>query len=269
MKIAISNLAWNLKDNDSISKILLKNNIKYIEIATTKIWPKPKSTNKEVLSAYKMEWKKKGVDIISLQSLMYDQPNLQLFNQSKLIIQHLKAKILMAKTLGAKRLVFGAPKSRNLGSLTKIQAIETSISIFKDIGDFAAQNGVIFCIEPNPRIYGNDFIINSDEGAQLVNQVNSKGFGLHLDIAAMFLENENIIEQIKKHQSKIKHFHLSAPYLKKIDLNSKQIPYIECLKYLKLSGYNEGMTIEVVAQENNQHISQIDELLKLIQSVLS
>lgn len=87
--------------------------------------------------------------------------------------------------LDAKVLVFGAPKNIKTGGLKLRTNLGNSWKFFHRIGEFAANLGIVFWIEPNPKVYDCDFITDSRYGFELVNKVNSAGFGLHLDTAAM------------------------------------------------------------------------------------
>lgn len=66
MKIAISNIAWQLKEEESIAHIMQDLNIKGVEIAPTKRWNQPLSATDDEIKSYRNFWASKNMEIISL-----------------------------------------------------------------------------------------------------------------------------------------------------------------------------------------------------------
>ena len=133
------------------------------------------------------------------------------------------------------------------------------IDFMKKIGDYAFSKNIIIAIEPNAKIYGCNFITNSDEGYEIVKKINSNGVKLHLDIGCMYLEKENIHEKLKKYINDIYHIHFSAPHLDNL-FNCKDINYSNTLDYLIEIGYANYVTIELL----NKSIMDINRNIQLL-----
>ena len=53
MKIAISNIAWQIEEEPAIANLLQQLNIKGVEIAPTKIWQNPLTTTDAEIKKYR------------------------------------------------------------------------------------------------------------------------------------------------------------------------------------------------------------------------
>jgi D-psicose/D-tagatose/L-ribulose 3-epimerase len=215
-KLAISNIAWEKQDEAEIFSILKKHNVSGIEIAPTKLWPNWEGATSEAAKNYAKMLANEGFTIPSLQALLFGKPELLVFgdaNAQNALIQHISYVAELAAALGAKILVFGSPKNRDRGMLSKEDAFTQAITIFNRLGEECAKQDVILCIEPNPPQYGCNFITNVVEAIKLVKAVDSNGFGLHLDAAGMQLAGDDGAVEIGKAGALIKHFHASEPEL--------------------------------------------------------
>jgi len=215
-RLAISSLAWKPEQDSEVAEILKRQKISAIELAPTKLWPDlTKAPAAEVL-AYRQLWEKAGFEIVALQSLVFGRPDLLIFGPEenrRQFIDYLKIVIDLGVSLGARNLVFGSPKNRTAGSLSEGEALEIAVPFFRELGDYAAEKKICLCVEPNAREYACDFIWNAQQGLQLVAAVDSEGFGLHLDLACMQMEQENLDEVAVKTAAQVRHFHISRPQL--------------------------------------------------------
>jgi sugar phosphate isomerase/epimerase len=219
MKLAISNLAWDASHDSAVAALMQSHGVTGVELAPTKIWDEPLDASNSEIGEYVNFWSDFGIRIVSLQSLLFNKPDLQLFlsDESRLEMQRYLAGIIeLASKLGAQILVFGSPKNRTRGDLDSATAEKIAVPFFRAIGEVAQQCGVIFCIEPNPVEYGCDWITTSTEGARLVESVRSPGFGLHLDAAGMTLSGEDPATAIPLAIKATRHFHISEPNLKPV-----------------------------------------------------
>ena len=218
MKLAISNIAWDVSENDHIKDILLELNVHAIEIAPTKFWDNPLAATEASIQQHKSYWNDSNIEIIAMQSMLFNQPNLTIFDSTEAsnnTLTYLEKIIELGAALGVKAFVFGSPKNRQVGQLTP-EKYEHAVHFFTRLGEIALKNDTTFCIEPNPAIYNCDFINNTKEAVELIQKVNHPGFQLHLDAAALLLNEENIEEAITLAAPYLKHFHISEPYLNEI-----------------------------------------------------
>ncbi|MFW5437711.1 sugar phosphate isomerase/epimerase family protein [Paenibacillus apiarius] len=265
MNLSISNIAWDPSEDSDILRVLNDYKVRGIEIAPTKVWNKPVDCSLQQANQYKQYWLEKNIGIVAMQSLLFGQNNLHLFReeQSRQEMKNYLFRIIeLAGKLGAKALVFGSPKNRVAGDLNKVEQFNIAVPFFNELGEFSAKNNVQLCIEPNPVQYGCDFIMNSSEGLELVREVGSKGFRLHLDAAGMFLAEENISIALEKCFPYLTHFHISEPYLELI--GSSQVQHHLISGKLKSLGYNKWISIEM---KNNLKLSNVESVKSALQFV--
>jgi sugar phosphate isomerase/epimerase len=263
MKIAISNIAWQIEEEATIAQIMQDMGIKGVEIAPTKIWQSPLSATDQEIKDYRNFWQSKGIEIVSMQALLFGRPDLTIFaskSQREATINYLSAIIEIGSKLGVNVLVFGSPKNRTIGDIPFSEAEEIAIDFFSQVGDIAAKYGMMFCIEPNPKAYNCDFIVNSRQGFDLVNKANHQGFGLHLDAAGMTLSEEKIKPALSYGISRLCHFHISEPYLAQVgDGKVDHQAFGETLKSLNYSGWK---SIEMRAQDPKNNTEYVIKALK-------
>lgn len=260
MKIAVSNIAWQLAEEESIAQIMQALEIKGVEIAPTKVWRSPLSVTSNEIDEYKHFWQSRNIEIVALQALLFGRPDLTIFEDTQTrrsTLTYLIDTIELGSKLGAKVLVFGAPKNRKVGNLNRQEIDDISINFFHEIGKVAVKWGINFCIEPNPQVYECDFITDSYQGFELVNKVNSDGFKLHLDTASMTLSNESIQTALKQSFSKLCHFHISEPLLAPLGENNvNHSVFGETLATLNYQGWT---SVEMKAQHpacNSLNVSE-------------
>lgn len=225
MQIAISNLAWDVKQDSRVATLLQKLSIRHIELAPTKIWTDPSQVTESAAQAYRAFWNSNGVEILALQSLLFGRPDLALFANDEVrsdLMGYLTMQFRLAQWLGATRLVFGSPKNRLRGKMPIDEANKVAADFFHRAGEAAKKHGVQLCIEPNAPAYGCDFITTAEEGARVVDLSRSPNVKLHLDWACMELAGDSPDGCLKKYGASLGHFHLSSPKLASIDQRSEK-----------------------------------------------
>ncbi|NEO54789.1 MAG: TIM barrel protein [Okeania sp. SIO3B5] len=264
MKIAISNLAWLNKEEDLIADILPQFQVQGIDIALTKIWQNPLAVSLSEIKAYRSFWQNRGISLIAMQSLLYGRSELTLFessSQREAMFNYLSKLIEIGHHLGIKILVFGSPKQRKRGNLSPEIVEEIALSFFARIGEVVQQYDMTFCIEPNPTVYGCDFITKSQEGYELVCRVNHQGFGLHLDAAGMTLSQDSIESALTMALPKLCHFHISEPQLKVI--GEGEVNHQLLAQTLKRLHYQGWTSIEMLAQSDFDNSQNVIKALKI------
>ncbi len=222
MRLAVSNIAWPAGQNEVAARILRDEQVEGVEIAPTKVWPRPLETTPAEWSTHREFWESRGLLISSLQALLFGRSDLLFFGDSpnrSNTLEYLKKMIELAAALGAGPLVFGSPKNRLIGALSRTEADSIAVPFFRKLGEHAERFGTIFCIEPNPVQYGCDYIRNAVEGLDLVSRVDHPGFGLHLDTAGMVLAEDDLASTFEQAacSGHWNHFHISEPHLAPIN----------------------------------------------------
>ncbi|MCB0359361.1 MAG: TIM barrel protein, partial [Bdellovibrionales bacterium] len=151
-RVAISNLAWDLDEDPEIRQALHSLGVRGVEIAPSKIWEHPLAVSPDEVKQYREYWAEADIAIVSLQSLCFGRPDLQLFEsetQRSALLDHLVGMCELAVALGAEHLVYGSPKQRVRGDLRLADAESIAVDFFASLGERAESLGVIVCFEPN------------------------------------------------------------------------------------------------------------------------
>jgi D-psicose/D-tagatose/L-ribulose 3-epimerase len=268
MKITISNIAWQMEEEKAIADVMQEMEIKGVEIAPTKVWSSPFSATDSDIKKYKQFWESKNIQIVAMQSLLFGRPDLTIFDspaKRKETFDCLVGMIHLGGRLGAKVLVFGSPKNRNVRDLPEAEINGIAVPFFHELGQVALEHDLTFCIEPNPAAYGCDFITTSRQGLDLVHKVNSKGFGLHLDAAGMTLSQETIESSIKNAIPEIRHFHVNEVNLAR--LGAGTVNHNKFASILKEVNYENWISIEMRASVEGKNIDQARTSLSHIISI--
>lgn len=272
MRLAISNIAWRADEEPQVARLLTAMGVDAVELAPGRAVADPANATEAQAVARRDWWAAQGVQVVALQALLFGQTGLALFEADAArhaMARHLHKILQLAAWLGARRLVFGSPGQRKRGAMPHEQAMEIATAFFRDLGQRAADLGVQLCIEPNPPHYGCDFVTTSVQGRELVQRVDSPGFGLHLDAAGIALAGEDPSQAVRgAGVESIRHFHLSAPDLGHVD-RSCGIDYARLLGTLRDLGYPGYVSIEMRQREGTANLPFVAESLGFIAGLLA
>jgi D-psicose/D-tagatose/L-ribulose 3-epimerase len=216
MKLAISNIAWQVEEEKHILPLLAKYGIQGIEIAPTKYWPDMTFATRSEISGLKTRLNNAGFEIPAGQALLFGHPELVIFHDNetrKRTKEYLVKASILCSDLGIHNLVFGSPKNRQRGEVPYKSAFDIATDFFRQVAEKIASYDITLCIEPNPSEYGCDFILTANEALEIVKQVNHPHFQLHLDSSALFLNREDPTVIIPQCIPYLRHFHISEPFL--------------------------------------------------------
>ena len=257
MKLSISNIAWNNSEEEYIASLMQQIGIKGIEIAPSKILPNfAKLKNVDIIK-YKDFWQNKGVEIVAMQSLLYGHPEMKIFYDKTTrenTLEHLKLCVDIGEKLGAKALVFGSPKNRYIPD-NSIDFEDTAIEFFDLIGTYCYEKGIVFCMEPNPKEYGANFICNTEEALDFVKTVNNEGLKMNIDTGTIIANNEDYKRFLKEALAYAGHIHISEPFLNPIDPN--RIIYKELADILRRFNYSKNISIEMKPLSENDNAENV------------
>lgn len=216
MKIALSNIAWDPADDEAVAALMRRHGASGIEIAPTKIWPRPLEASPDSIEACRQAWADRGFAVAALQSILFGRPDLTLFGsaESRLAMaEYLEGILTLAARLGAGAVVFGSPKNRIAGALSKRQADDIALPFFARMAEAAHSRGVAFCLEPNPAVYACDYVRTVAEALAVIRQVDHPGLRLNLDTGIMHLNGEPVEATVAEALPATGHIHLSEPQL--------------------------------------------------------
>lgn len=133
MRISISNLAWDVKEDLEVANLLNLFNVDAIDIAPGKYFPDPVIATVSDILAVKEWWQERGIEIIGMQALLFGTTGLNVFGSKdvqKNLLDHLAAVCRIGAGLGATRLVFGSPKNRNCSGFVSKSGAEYITGVF-------------------------------------------------------------------------------------------------------------------------------------------
>jgi len=215
IRLSVSNIAWQQNELEDHLELLMELGCDGVEIAPSCIWKEPVDVSDNEIEELKTLVTKYNLVIPAFHALLFTRPELYLFGEKtirKQVVLYLKALIRLAGKLSVKVLVYGSPASRRVAEKSYDRCYEIALEVFKELGAEAERNNVVFCIEPlGPS--ENDFIQTAEEGYQIVRDVDSPHFGLHLDVKAMIDNGENFEVVLNRYGAILKHFHVSDPGL--------------------------------------------------------
>ena len=268
MRISISNLAWDVKEDLEVANLLNLFNVDAIDIAPGKYFPEPASASIADIHAVKDWWQERGIDIIGMQALLFGTTGLNVFGSEsiqKKLLDHLAAVCRIGAGLGASRLVFGSPKNRDCSGLSVSQVQEISRLFFRQLGDIAADYGVIVCLEPNPSVYGANFMTTSLETCNVVNDIDHPAIKMQLDTGAVIINQEDISAIVTQVKDVIGHVHISEAQLAPPGDTYSYHANIAAAITSQLPAH--PATIEMLATKNEPHLVSIRRALQLVTSL--
>lgn len=271
MELTVSNIAWTNNEEAAVAEKLRELGVKRVEIAPTKTWQDPTSVSAEDARRYVEWWQGYGIEVSAFQSMLFTRPDLKVFESQEMreeMIDYMTSFLELAGTMGAKKLVFGSPKNRQMGELELEKANEIARELFARLGGIAAANNVVLCLEPNAPQYNCDFITTASEGAALVKSVDSDGFRLHLDTACMALAGDNIGKSIRENADILEHFHVSAPMLDQVE-DREDVDYRAAADALHDINYDKLVSIEMRPGEEGTNVERVEKAVTFVKSTFS
>ena len=262
MKLAISNLAWDVSEDNNVLKLLNKYNIKAIDIVPAKYFPDLTKAKQTDIEKVKLWWSERGIEITGMQALMFGTVDLNVFGDSKVqnsMLEHLTVICRVGSGLGATRLVFGSPKSRNYTGLSDEQALSKAVTFFRLLGDIALKQRVVICLEPNPTCYGSNFMTTSKETEKVVRSIAHPAIRMQLDIGALTINNESIEKVLSDCSDLIGHVHLSEPNL--VTLGDLDTAHEFIHKVMAKLIPNQLASIEMLATKEESQLVSIERAL--------
>ena len=238
MKLAVSNLAWDKKDNEYIFKILNKLGINRIETVLSKIDNWSILNNNSILD-FKLLLNKYGIRTQSVQSLFF---NIEYkLDDEKSIISHFIRIIEYSKMLGINILVFGSP------NLRKLKDKESLTNILKYLDKVLDDTSIEISIEPNSKVYRGEFFFSINEIISYIEENNFKNIKTMIDTHNLILEGYDPNLEILNNFKYINHIHISEAGLSVI----KDIKFHDSFsKTIKEVNYSGIVTYEVIKSDD-------------------
>lgn len=258
MRLAISNIAWDVAEDAEVAALLKSLSIGAIDIAPGKYFPNPQSASVAQAREVKDWWASHGIEITGMQSLLFGTTGLNVFGAAPVqdaLFDRLLAVFKIAETLGASRLVFGSPRNRDRTGLSDAEAAAIAVPFFKRVGEAASDHGIFLCLEPNPVKYGANFMTTSLETLSIVRQVDHPAVGMQFDTGALCINREDPMDILRSAAPFIGHVHASEPDL--VPLGDGGTDHSSMREALAHYLPESLVSVEMVATNDEPHIESI------------
>lgn len=267
MRIAISNLAWNVSDDEKIVSLLNTYGIDAIDIAPGKYFPDFKTASASEISRVRGWWDDRGIAITGMQALLFGTTGLNMFGSADVqavMLDHFNDICRIGAGLGATKLVFGSPKNRDRSALSDKQTQNIAVTFLRRLGDIADRHGVMICLEPNPPCYGANFMTNSAETAMIVIEASHPAIRMQLDTGAMTINGEDPCQVVKEYGALIGHVHASEPDL--VVLGDGKTNHGVVADALRKFLPDQIISIEMLPAKNENNLVAIERALSVANS---
>lgn len=225
MRISVSNIAWDIAEEDAIAGQLSELGIDRVDIAPGKYFPEPAATTAAELAAVARLWADRGFAIEGMQALLFGTSGLNLFDDpDDVMLDRLAAICRIGGGVGARALTFGSPRQRDRLDLSDEATLAAAVRFFGRLADHAANAGVIVCLEPNPAAYGCNFMVGTLEARDVVVAVGHPAIRLQLDTGALAMNAEDPASTIAAVAPWVGHIHASEPQLAVLNADSATHP---------------------------------------------
>jgi sugar phosphate isomerase/epimerase len=264
VRVAISNLAWDVAEDEAVATQLARHRVDAVDLAPGKYFPDPPNARVEDISRVRQWWKARGIEITGLQALLFGTSGLNLFGPPEsraAMLDRLRAICRIGEHLGARWLVFGSPKNRDRSGLADAEVEPHAVAFFRDLGAIAGSHGVCICLEPNPARYGCNFMTTTAETAGIVRTVGHPAIRLQLDAGALTLNGEDAERIVASHADIIGHVHASEPDLVPLGLGTTD--HGRVAGALRRHAPDRVVSIEMLPAKDEPHGAAIERALAL------
>lgn len=262
MKISVSNIAWDVIEDDAVADLLAEFRVDAIDVAHSKYFANPLSAKEDEIRRVRAKWESRRISIVGMQALMYGTQGLNLFSDRenrRAMLAHLDAVCRIGNGLGARYLVFGSPRNRDRTGLEDARAHEISTAFFRDLGDIAQAHDVTICLEPNPQSYGANFMTTSREAAAVVTAVGHPAIRMQWDTGTALINSEEPESAISGCFDVVSHVHISSPQLAPV--GDGDYDHASLAHAMAQHLHDKYWTIEMLATADEPHLSAIHRAL--------
>ncbi len=243
----MSNIAWPREAHDRAVDLLCELGVEGLEIAPLNVfsdWSPGIYTQAARLRERLVE---RGLSVPALQGWLFGVDGCALFRGDaarEAMVAHCRKVARLAGVLGAGACVYGAPRSRDPGDLTRTQAWDEAVSFLKQVGPIFAAEGSALAFEANAQRYGCRFVTTTSEAVALVREADTAGIGVQIDTGTIFLEDHDpgVLMQAAPYAV---HMHVSEPDL--APTGTSGVDHRPVAASLERSSYSGWISIEMRA----------------------
>lgn len=264
MKHAVSNIALTAYRHEKELVQLGEMGVRGIEVAPSRIWENTwHGLEAGQVSTYRRQIEAAGLEVVGLHSLLFDQPELELFadqdRRDNLLsfFVHLSA---VCRDLGGRTLIWGGGRRR--GKVSSDDAVDQAIEFFTVLGDRIDRHGTCFCIEPlGPN--DTDFIRTVAESRDIVKAVDRPSLGIQIDAKALVANEEMVLETFRAVAGDLVHYHANEPGFDRLGA-SGTVDHAAAGSYLRDIGYDGYVSIEQKMVDPENPLAAIEKSVSLL-----
>lgn len=264
MKYAVSNIALPAYQHTSELGRLQALGLQGLEIAPSRIWEDTWSgLTAGQISAYRRQIETAGLEVVGLHSLLFDQPELELFGSAAghddllAFFVHLSE---VCRDLGGKSLIWGGGRRR--GEVTNADAESRTIDFFDSLADRIDSHGTCYCIEPlGPT--DTDFIHSVFDSKRIVDAVDRPSLKIQIDAKALAANNELTLEPFVEAGVDLVHYHANEPGFEILGA-SGAVDHAAAGAYLRTVGYAGYVSIEQKQIDPDDPLTPISKSIEVL-----
>ena len=251
IRLSASNIAWKVENDSEMLNFLSTLGFAGLEIAPTRVIPQQpyeqlgpaREFSRRLNEVY-------GLSVSAMQSIYYGVGG-SIYDGG--LLDYTKSAVDFAVAVGCPIIVFGCPKHRNIPEGVT-GAWDMAGEFFSKIVEYSRPSGTVIAIEPNPPIYGTNFINTTEEAIRFCGEV--KGLKVNFDMGTVIENNEPVSDL-----ELVSHVHVSEPFLVPIvrrDLHG------EVNRKIKSTGYSGFVSLEM---RDPGDLSVVKEALEYVKEV--
>jgi sugar phosphate isomerase/epimerase len=263
MRIAVSNLAWDIEEDADVARLLARLGIDGVDIALGKYFADPGAAHEREIERVRKFWADHGVGIVGIQALFFGVSGLNMFGSTEsrqAMLDRMASLCRIAAALGATRFVFGSFRNRDRTGLSDSTVRDVALDFFGRLGEIARAWGQIVCLEAIPAAYGANFLTTSVEAAQVVAALDHPAVRLLLDTGTMAVNEETPTDIVGRFAALIEHVHASEPDL--APYGSAGARHAEVAEALEKLAPGKTVTVEMLATKDEPHLVSLARALE-------
>ena len=252
VNLAISNLAWSHEDRFRVYARMKAMGFSGIEIVPGITFPMssdPCSPTTMEVGQFKEELAEYDLRPVSMQSLLFNQPQAQLFGsqlQRAAFVEQLRKVVGLASSLEIPNVVLGSPGNRRIPPTMSPSVSDKIVdSVMRSVDDIAGDAGVLIALEPNPACYGTNFLNSIDEVVEFLDTRSHRAISLNLDTGSIIINHDldSVIRRLPAFRHYVSHVHISEPGL--MPAPASLSVHRAVIRSLAVGGYNKFISIEM------------------------
>lgn len=246
-RLAVSNIAWPREAWPDALALLRELGVEGVEIAPMNVFSAWDDALYDAAARLRDELAAVGLAVPALQGWLFGVDEAALFRgpeATDAFVAHCARVARLAGALGASACVYGAPRSRDPGSLTPQAAWDEAVATLRRVAPLFAEAGASLAFEPNAARYACRFVTGTDEAIRLVREVDRRGVALQIDTGTVFLEDGDPAV-LPRAAPWAAHLHVSEPDL--APLGTSGVDHAPLGAALAHSGYAGWVSIEMRA----------------------